>query len=350
MICIDHLELAPDGKPFQVVELTNAHGMKVRLTDWGATWLACQIPVGGCLRDVILGCETLIQHSKQGAYLGATVGRFANRIAKARFNLNGKTYQLAANQQGKHQLHGGSDAFDKRRWEIIAHTDDSVEFGLQSSDGDQGFAGNLSVKVRYQLRADNGLAIEFEAQPDQDTPLNLTNHAYFNLNGESESQTILQHQLRIAADYYLPVDSEGIPKSSLKSVLGSGFDFRQRKTIAQDFLTDTDQQHVAGYDHAFLLKNPSLNGEPQVELTAETGDLSLKIFTDQSAIQVYSGNFLANTPNRHRSVYANHAGVALETQCLPDTPNHPEWFKYGGITGAGEIYRKTTLFLFQPIA
>ncbi|MGR6980941.1 galactose-1-epimerase [Testudinibacter sp. P27/CKL/0425] len=347
MICIYNEDLAPDGKPFQVVELSNPNGMKVRLTDWGATWLACQLPIVGQLRDVVLGCKTVAEHSKQGAYLGATVGRFANRIANAAFTLNGKHYQLDANQQQKHQLHGGSQAFDKRRWQILAHSDDSVEFGLHSPDGDQGFAGNVEVKVRYRLRDDNGLLVEFDALADQDTPLNLTNHTYFNLDGESAEQNVLQHRLKIDADFYLPVDSEGIPKAPLTTVAGSGFDFRQAKTLAQDFLSDADQQLVAGYDHAFLLAHHGLDGAPQVELTSANGDMSLQVFTDQPAIQVYSGNFLANTPNRSGSVYANHAGVALETQSLPDTPNHPEWFQYGGISRAGERYHKSTLFLFK---
>ncbi|MGV6989751.1 galactose-1-epimerase [Testudinibacter sp. P80/BLE/0925] len=347
MINIYNAELAPDGKPFQVVALANRRGMRVRFTDWGATWLSCQIPIGGSLRDVVLGCENLQQHSAQGAYLGATVGRFANRIANAAFHLNGKDYPLAANQQGKHQLHGGSQAFDKRRWQILSHDDNQIEFGLHSADGDQGFPGTVQVKVRYQLRDDNALLVIFNAETDQDTPLNLTNHAYFNLDGESADQTALQHQLRINADYYLPVDSEGIPKAPLKSVANSGFDFRSAKTVVQDFLNDSDQQLVAGYDHAFLLKQPGLNAEAQVELRSSNGDLCLKVFTDQPAIQVYSGNFLANTPNRLGSTYANHAGIALETQALPDTPNHPEWFKYGGISKANEPYHKTTVFLFE---
>ncbi|MDH3000801.1 galactose-1-epimerase [Chelonobacter oris] len=347
MICIYSEQSAPDGNPFQVVELSNANGMCVKLTDWGATWLTCRLPVAGRLRDVILGCETLVQHSEQGAYLGATIGRFANRIANAAFNLNGKRYLLDANQQQQHQLHGGTDAFDKRRWQISAQGDDYVEFGLLSADGDQGFPGNLHAKVRYRLRQDNALAIEFEARSDQDTPLNLTNHAYFNLDGESADQTVLQHRLRIAADHYLPVDAAGIPNAPLREVEKGGFDFRHAKVIAQDFLSDSDQQAVSGYDHAFLLNAPGLHAKAQVELQSSNGDLRLKIVTDQPAIQVYSGNFLAGTPNRSGGVYANHAGVALETQSLPDTPNHPEWFQYGGISKAGELYRKTTVFLFQ---
>lgn len=344
-------EIAPDGKPFQVVELQNRNGMIIRLTDWGATWLSCAVPLKQQreqqLREVVLGCTSIAEHVAQGAYLGASVGRFANRIANAHFHLNGKIYQLDANQQDKHQLHGGSFGFAKRRWTIDQQQADSVQFSLFSADGDQGFAGNVEAKVRFSLRDDNAVVVEYFAVSDQDTPLNLTNHAYFNLDGESAVQTALQHQLKINADYYLPVDSEGIPKAPLKTVANSGFDFRTAKTVAQDFLTDSDQQLVAGYDHAFLLKQPGLDAEAQVELRSSKGDLRLRVFTDQPAIQIYSGNFLANTPNRLGSTYANHAGIALETQALPDTPNHPEWFKYGGISKANEPYHKTTVFLFE---
>lgn len=363
MTDINQQEIAPDGKPFQRIKLVNQNGMTVEFSDWGATWLCCKVPVLKLeenqqeLREVLLGCATLKQHSEQGAYLGATVGRFANRIANARFSLNGKDYVLDANQlnangQATHQLHGGSSAFDKRRWQILQQMQDSVQFGLESADHDQGFPGAVSAKVRYSLCADNALVIEFEAVADQDTPLNLTNHAYFSLDGESAHQNVLRHHLKIAADYYLPVNSEGIPKEPLKSVDGSGFDFRHGKTLVKDFLSDPDQKLVAGYDHSFLLNKtelnyPSLNSEPQVELSSSSQDLTLKIFTDQPAIQIYSGNFLGGTPNRSGSIYADHAGVALETQCLPDTPNHPEWFQHGGISKAGEVYRKTTVFLFE---
>ncbi|MGR3808690.1 galactose-1-epimerase [Pasteurella testudinis] len=346
MISIKREEVAPDGKPFQVVEISNANGMKIRLSDWGATWLSCRVPVKQQLREVVLGCESVAQHVAQSAYLGASVGRFANRIANAEFTLNGKRYPLDANQQGKHQLHGGSSGFAQQRWTITDQQHDSVQFSLFSADGDQGFPGNVDAKVRFGLRADNAVLVEYSALSDQGTPLNLTNHAYFNLDGESADQSILQHRLKLQADYYLPVDNAGIPNAPLKSVENSGFDFRQTKLIAQDFLQDQDQKTVAGYDHAFLLASQGSGAEAQAELISGNGDLSLKVFTDQPAIQVYSGNFLAGTPNRTCGVYANHAGIALETQALPDTPNHPEWFKYGGISKAGEPYKKTTLFLF----
>ncbi|TNH05620.1 galactose-1-epimerase [Testudinibacter sp. TR-2022] len=347
MITVSECEIAADGKPFKLVTLQNSNGMQIRLTDWGATWLSCQVPIQQQLREVVLGCSTVALHVVQGAYLGASVGRFANRIANAEFSLHGNHYKLDANQQGKHQLHGGSVGFAQQRWTISDQQAHSVQFSLFSGDGDQGFPGNLETKVRFSLREDNAVVVEYSALSDQDTPLNLTNHAYFNLDGESAEQTALQHRLKINAAYYLPVDAEGIPKEPLKPVANSGFDFRQSKPIAQDFLHDADQKIVAGYDHAFLLDCPSLGEQPQIELSASNGDLTLQIFTDQAAVQVYSGNFLADTPNRTGGVYVNHAGIALETQALPDTPNHPEWFKYGGISNAGERYHKTTVFCFK---
>lgn len=323
--------LAPDGQPFHCFTLTNNRGMSIELMDWGAAWLSCKVPVNGHLQEVLLGCDVQ-DYPKQQAYLGVTVGRYANRIGHSRFRLNGKTYYLKANQ-GRHQLHGG-EGFDKRRWLLEKCGDNFVQFSFFSPDGDQGFSGNLEVRTTYSLTENNRVRIEFEGLCDQDTPLNLTNHAYFNLDEARNGCDVRQHRLQIYADYFLPVDNEGIPNAPLKPVQGSSFDFRQDKVINRDFLQQ-EQRMTKGYDHAFLLNR----NETNAVLTSSDGKLGMRLSTSQPALQVYTGNYLFGTPNRVGSCYQDYQGIALEPECLPDTPNHPEWYKYGGVVKAYHPYQ-----------
>ncbi|MCK3658481.1 galactose-1-epimerase [Pasteurellaceae bacterium Pebbles2] len=332
--------LAPDNAPFQLVSLSNKQGMCVQFMDWGATWLSCKVPVNGELREVLLGCQPE-DYPKQNAYLGAAVGRYANRIANSQFELNGNVVKLTANQ-GVHQLHGGV-GFDKVRWKIDEIQENFVRFSLFSADGDQGFAGNVQVKVTYRLGEDNALTVEFNAISDQDTPLNLTNHAYFNLVNASAGCDIRAHSLQLNAAEFLPVDSEGIPNAPLKSVAETSFDFRQPKVIAQDFLQQ-EQRLTKGYDHAFLIDE--YREKTSAILIAPNGDIRLEVSTSQPALQVYTGNYLHGTPTRDEGEYADYSGIALESQALPDTPNHPEWWHYGGISKAGEHYKHWTRFQF----
>ncbi|MBN6064810.1 galactose-1-epimerase [Aggregatibacter actinomycetemcomitans] len=333
--------IAPDGLPFNLFTLQNAQGMRVQFTDWGATWTSCCVPVNGALREVLLGCK-LEDYPIQQAYLGVSVGRYANRIANAQFPLNGKVVRLTANQ-GKHQLHGGN-GFDKRRWALEKCGENFVCFSLHSADGDQGFPGNVKATVTYTLTEENSVKIEYAAQSDQDTALNLTNHAYFNLENATQGADVRNHSLRLNADFYLPVDSEGIPNSPLKHVVGTGFDFRVAKPIKQDFLQG-ERTAAKGYDHSFIVNKAWQ--KPCVLLTSPNGDLNLEVLTSQAALQVYTGNFLAGTPTREDGEYAAYSGIALETQCLPDTPNHPEWQNYGGIVKAGEEYYQWTEYRFK---
>ncbi|OOF59660.1 galactose-1-epimerase [Rodentibacter myodis] len=331
---------APDGAPYQLITLQNEAGMIIKLMDWGATWLACQVPVNGEWREVLLGCK-VEDYPIQQAYLGASVGRYANRIAKAQFELNGEMVSLTPNQ-GEHQLHGG-EGFDKRRWQIEKCGQNCVRFSLRSEEGDQGFPGKVEVAVTYTLTAENSVKIEYEGVSDKDTALNLTNHAYFNLENATQGTDVREHYLRLNADFYLPVDADGIPNSPLKHVVGTSFDFRLTKPIKQDFLQG-DQLVAKGYDHSFIVNKAWQ--KPCVLLTSANGDLSLEVRTSQAALQVYTGNYLAGTPNRQGGEYADFSGIALETQCLPDTPNHPEWQNYGGIQKAGERYYQWTEFKF----
>lgn len=325
---------APDGEPFQIVTLTNENGMTIQVMDWGATWISCKVPLKGEQREVLLGCQP-DDYPVQSAYLGASIGRYANRIA------NAEQLGLTTNQ-GPHQLHGGM-GWDKVRWKLDFFSESSVTFSHFSPDGDQGFSGEVKATVCFTLGDDNSVLITYRAQNQQDTPLNLTNHAYFNLNNAMDSCDVRHHFLQLNAEQFLPVNSEGIPNAPLKSVNKTSFDFRTEKMIQQDFLLE-EQQLTKGYDHSFLLNESG--AKPCAILTALDRSLSLEVRTSQRALQVYTGNYLAGTPTRHGGQYMDYSGIALETQALPDTPNHPEWWQYGGMAKAKEGYEHWTMFKF----
>lgn len=336
--------IAPDGQPWRITVLRNANGMDVTFMDWGATWLSARVPLrDGSVREAVLGCATPADYLHQSAYLGACIGRYANRISQALLTRSG--CQLQANQP-PHQLHGGPQGFNCRRWLIVSQTPDEVIYRLNSPDGDQGFPGNLTAEVRYQLKEDNSLVISYWAETDQPCPVALTNHAYFNLDANQGDAR--QHRLQINADRYLPVTAAGIPDGDLQPVAGSGFDFRQAKSVADDFLTDADQKKTSGYDHAFLLNTLSGDSQPAARLWSADGKLRMSVFTDAPALQLYTGNFLAGTPAR-QGVYENYQGIALETGFLPDSPNHPEWPQPDCWLAAGEKMHTQTCYRFNAV-
>lgn len=338
--------VAFDGLPAKLIQLTNKNGMSVTFMDIGATWLSCIVPVKNESREVLLGVATMSDFEKHNTFLGGTVGRYANRIKQGRFAIEGRTYQLETNQLGN-TLHGGPDGFDKRRWQIDQKSKHSVTFSLLSCDGDQGFPGELQTSVCYSLTQDNRVDIRYKAKTDKATPVNLTNHAYFNLLGAESGEDCKNHQLQINADRYLPTDEQGIPLGSFANVTGSSFDFLVSKKITKDFLMGEQQQLSKGYDHSFLLNNDSLQGRCAAEIIAPDNSLTMKVYTNKPAIQLYTGNWLANTPNRLGGVYADFAGVALETQFLPDAPNHPEWDQPCSILAVGKEYDYQTLYQFN---
>jgi len=340
--------LAPDGLPYRLLTLRNSAGMVVTLMDWGATLLSARVPMpDGSVRETLLGCASPEQYIEQTAFLGASIGRYANRIARSRFTLDGVTYSLLASQ-GENQLHGGPEGFDKRRWKIVQQNDGEVWFSLDSLDGDQGFPGNLTATARFTLTEDNRIAIEYRATVDKPCPVNLTNHAYFNLDGNQTD--VRSHKLQILSDEYLPVDEMGIPYQGLKPVSGNSFDFRQPKSIAQDFLSDDDQRKVKGYDHAFLLQAKGDLSQPAAQVWSADEKLQMTVYTTAPALQFYSGNYLEGTTAREHDAYGAWQGLALESEFLPDTPNHPEWPQPDCVLRPGEEYVSVTEYHFIPRA
>lgn len=325
---------------WQLTRLRNDNGMIATFMDRGATWLSARVPMrDGSVREALLGCASPSDYAHQSAYLGATVGRYANRIANAQLHGGGGIIQLAANQ-GEHQLHGGPDGFHQRRWQIICQNDSEVEYRLESADGDQGFPGKLRVSLRYRLDDDNTLSIFYHAEVDKPCPVSLTNHAYFNLDGTQGDAR--QHRLTINAAQYLPVDGEGIPNAPLTAVEGTSFDFRRAKKVAQDFLQDNDQHQVQGYDHAFLLSASA--GDAAATLWSADDKLKLDVFTSAPALQLYTGNHLAGVPARDGGICNAYQGIALESEFLPDSPNHPEWPQPDCWLQPGESYQSVTRY------
>ncbi|PPE69450.1 galactose-1-epimerase [Caldimonas thermodepolymerans] len=330
----------------EVIRLHRPQGLEVELCTLGAAWLGCHVPMpDGSRRNVVLGCPTLAQQAAQRAYLGATVGRFANRIREARYRRGGREVRLAPNAGSPHQLHGGDGGFHARTWTLEACDDTCVVMSLVSADGDQGYPGELQVRVTYALVEPMALEVRFEATTTAETPVSLSQHAYFNLDGDALD--IRHHRLRIAAQHYLPVDRDLLPLGWLAPVAHTSYDFRTPKPIGQDWLADAGQVAGRGYDHAFLLEpHCAAAAEPAVELTSADGALSMTLATSLPALQFYGGQLLRDIPSRHGGVYGPCAGVALEPQFLPDSPNHPEWPQPSCWLRPGEVWRHLIRYRF----
>lgn len=336
-----------DGQKAKIFTLTNKQGSSISVMDIGATWLSCKIQLATETREVLLGVNSMEKHLAQSAYFGATVGRYANRIDQGQFEIKGLHYQLDLNLDGN-TLHGGGEGFDKRRWHVLQQEKNKISFTLYSADGDQGFPGNLTVNVSYQFTDDNEVLIEYRATCDKSCPVNLTNHAYFNLLGAESDENCLGHSLQINAQKYLPSNAQGIPLGPLAPVKGSGFDFLTSKKVEKDFMKDEEQKLAAGYDHCFLINTECHDGKQVVaRLISPDNALSLLLSTSAPAVQLYTGNFLAGNPSRKNIPYNNYAGLALETQFLPDSPNHPEWPQESCILEPGQTYQSQSSYKFQ---
>jgi len=340
-----------DAKPVELFTLTNAHDVEVRAMTYGATIVWLHAPDReGHLDDIVLGYPTLAGYLAQSPYFGAIVGRYGNRIAKGRFTLDGKAYQLATNN-GPNHLHGGVKGFDKVVWSAEpAETDTSatVTFSYVSPAGEEGYPGTLRARVTYTLTDRDELRVDYLATTDQATPVNLTQHSYFNLAGAG-TRDILSHELMIAADRYTPVDATLIPTGEIAPVAGTPFDFRTPTAIgARIGQSDVQLQHGKGYDHNWVLNRAGAAEGALVlaaRVTEPTTGRTLDVFTTEPGIQFYSGNFLDGTiTGKDGRVYQHRYGFCLETQHFPDSPNHPNF--PSTILRPGREYRSTTVFQF----
>lgn len=290
--------------------------------------------------DVVLGFDSLSGYlQKANPYFGALIGRYGNRIAHAKFSLDGKTYSLVANDHGN-SLHGGDKGFDKVVWNAEKQSDSSLQLTYHSKDGEQGYPGDLDVTVVYTLTADNALRIDYTATTDKSTPVNLTNHAYYNLSGGSDS-TILNHQLELNADRYTPVDSLLIPTGEIRGVKGTPFDFTVMKPIGRDI-----EQVKGGYDHNWVLNKTGNELTKAATLYHPASGRIMEVYTTEPAIQFYSGNFLDGTLSNTKggTKYVKHAALCLETQHYPDSPNQANF--PNTVLKPGETYQQTTLYKF----
>jgi aldose 1-epimerase len=344
----DPFGTTPDGRTVELFTLTNAHGIEVRAMTYGATIVSIKTPDrDGHLGDIALGFDSLSGYLTESPYFGAVVGRYGNRIAKGRFTLDGTIYHLATNN-GPNHLHGGVKGFDKEVWTGVPFQSDSgvgVAFSYTSPDGDEGYPGTLSAHVRYTLTDDDQLIVNYEATTDKATPLNLTQHTYFNLTGNA-SRDILDHVIQIDADSMTPVDSTLIPTGVIAPVAGTPFDFRTPTAIGARIGQDNEQLKFAGgYDHNFVLRRSGPGLVPAAHVVEPTSGRTLDVLTTQPGLQFYSGNFLDGTiTGKGGQVYGHRFGFCLETQHYPDSPNHPDF--PSTILRPGEEYQSTTVFRF----
>jgi aldose 1-epimerase len=340
---------ASDGKMGTLYTLTNKHGMEVSITDFGATVVSIKVPDrDGKLGDVVLGYDDVAGYEKGTESFGATVGRYANRIAHGTFSLDGTAYTLFKNN-GENTLHGGKIGFNKKWWtakDLSANGSPAVQFEYLSKDGEEGFPGNLSVQVTFTLTNDNALQIVYHATTDKKTVLNLTNHSYFNLAG---SGTILDEKVMIAASQFTPVDAGMIPTSELRAVQGTPFDFRTPTIVGERINQEEEQLKLGrGYDHNWILdansKKPA-NPTLAASVWDPRSGRKLEVWTTEPGIQLYTGNFLDGTVHgKGGTVYVMRSALCLETQHYPDSPNHPS-FPTTELK-PGETFHSETIFKF----
>jgi aldose 1-epimerase len=338
----------PDGEAVDVYTLTNPQGMEVRAITYGGIITSLRVPDrSGNLDDIALGFDNLEGYLKNPPFFGAIIGRYGNRIAKGQFTLDGKTYGLAINNPPNH-LHGGVKGFDKVVWSAEPFTKDDavgIVFTHTSQDGDEGYPGTLSLRVTYTLTAGNELEVDYEATSDKATPVNLTQHTYFNLAGEG-SGDVLDHVVTIHASRFTPVDSTLIPTGELAPVEGTPLDFRTPTAIGAR-INDTHQQirYGNGYDHNFVMDRTGEGLVPAARVVEPTSGRVLEVSTTEPGMQFYTGNFLNGLTGKSGHVYAQRTGFCLETQHFPDSPNKPEF--PSTIVRPGETYRSKTVFAFS---
>ncbi len=338
-----------DGREVKCYTLTNGNGTEADLLDLGAIWYSMRVrDRNGKQTDVLLGCERTEDLLVNPGHMGEVVGRNANRIGGAAFELNGKGYQLAKNDNGVNSLHSGPDLWRLRSWQAEygnAGTGSYVVFSLQSPDGDQGFPGNAEVTVTYTLSEDDALSIRYQGTADQDTVFNLTNHAYFNVAGQ-DSGSVLEHVVWLNADHYTPADALSIPTGEIREVAGTPMDFRTPKPIGRDIGADFDQLNYAlGYDHNWCLNGHDGDIRLVGSVYAPASGIKMEIFTDLEGVQFYTANYLeAPGMGKGGRDYHKRDGYCFETQHYPDCLNKPNFPT--SVVKAGNEYNTETIYRF----
>lgn len=336
----------PDGDNVNLYTFSNDSGLEVSITNYGGAITSIKVPDRyGQIADVVLGYETLGEYVKHPRFLGALIGRFANRIALGRFSLNGVDYQLAQNNGANH-LHGGR-GFHKVVWDASTETTNDelvLHLSYLSVDGEDNYPGNLTVTVDYRVNNKNELRIAYRATTDKDTIVNLTNHSYFNLAGTGD---ILNHELQITADNFTPVSAELIPTGEIRSVGGTPMDFRTSTRIGARINESFDQLgFTGGYDHNFVLNGPRGQLKPAARLHDPASGRTMEVETTQPGMQFYSGNFLdGSLSGKGGTTYEKYAGLCLETQHFPDSPNHANFPTT--VLRVGEVLDEVTVFRFS---
>ena len=329
------------GKKVSLFTVSN-NNMSFSVTNYGCIITSIIVPsVYGKKDDIALGYSTLEGYTKNGPFLGALVGRYANRISGAAFHLGGETYRLTANDNGN-CLHGGKPGYHKMVWKASSFSnihETGIMFRRTSPAGEQGFPGNLDLRVSYSLTADNDIIIRYSAKTDEPTPVNLTNHTYFNLGGQ-DSGSVLDHQVQLFADRYVPVDAHCIPSGEICDVAGTPFDFRSPKAIGKDIAATGN-----GYDHNWEINRAGDALNPVAGVFEPVSGRAMTVYSTQPGVQFYTGKSLNDEIGKDGEIYGRNAGFCLETQHFPDSPNRKEF--PDSILLPGDEYRHQTVWHFD---
>lgn len=337
-----------DDQEVRLISLRNKQGAEAHFINQGAKLVALVVPSRQGFTDVVIGHDSLEEYvSSEEAYFGAICGRYANRIAKGEFTLDGVGYKLAINN-GPNALHGGLKGFNSVVWRVEEQSEALVRLSYISQDGEEGYPGQLHVEVTYRLTDDNELCIDYSAKTTKTTVINLTNHAYFNLSGDGDS-SVHDHTLEIFADTYLPTDETAIPYGAPAQVEGTAFDFRSPHLVGERIDDKVDQLIWArGYDHTFVLNKPLGKLGLAARVSSPKTGVEMEVYTDQPGVQLYTGNWMSgNMRGKHDHRYPARAALCLETQHFPDSPNRPDYPTT--VLSPEDEFRSTTVFAFKVL-
>ncbi len=332
-----------DGEEVTLYTLTNGTGMKAEFIDYGANIVSLYVPdKNGRLDDVVLGFDDVAGYEVNGCFFGSFIGRHGNRIGGAEFTLNGVTYELEKND-GANNLHGGTPGYNKVMYQAEA-AENSVTFSRTSPDMEQGYPGNLDIRVTYELTEDNELKITYDAKSDKDTLCNVTNHSYFNLKGHDGGE-ITDHNVWIQANGFTATSDDLIPDGTITDVTGTPMDFRTKKTIGADIGADYKPLIIAGgYDHNYVLDKKPGEITKVAELSEESTGRTMEVYTDLPGMQLYTGNFIEKEDGKNGTTYTKRTGVCFETQFFPNSVNVPSFESC--VLKAGETFTSTTIYRF----